>query len=140
MSEIRHAGGCLCGEVRYSVGPATYQLMCLCDQCQKIGGGFGMEVFVVPMESVTVEKGEGFIQDFVIKGSDKGVVRRFCKNCGTHIMASNSALPVMGVCAGTLDDHTLIKPDVAIWCQSKRSYHRVPEGVPEFDQYPPRPE
>lgn len=123
------------------MGAPVYQIMCLCAQCQAIGGGFGVGSIVVPKDSVSFEKGEDQLQDYVVEegGSGKGVTRRFCSTCGTHVLAGNATHPVIAVSVGTLDDCTIFKPDVAIWCQSKRSFHRIPEGVPEFDQYPPQP-
>ena len=134
-------GGCLCGRVRYGVGAPVYQLICLCGQCQKIGGGFGVGSIVVPKGSITIEEGEEQLQNYAVEsgGSGKGVIRRFCKHCGTHVFAENAEHPVTAITAGTLDDANLFKPDVAIWCESKRSFHRLPEGLPEFDQYPPQP-
>ena len=91
----------------------------------------------MPKGTYNVDSGEENLQDFSVPDSKVAVVRRFCKTCGTHLMASNGAHPVVAFNAGTLDDVELFKPQVAIWCQSKRAHHCFPEGVPQFDQYPP---
>lgn len=132
-------GGCLCGHVRYQVnGAPAYQLICVCEQCQKIGGGFGVGSIIVPKTSLVIEKGSDKLKEFIVEGSEKGVIRKFCTNCGTHVLAGNAAHPVMAVHAGTLDDQSSFKPQVVIWCQSMRGHHRFPEGLPQFPQYPPQ--
>mmetsp|Transcript_55602 Transcript_55602/g.113656 ORF Transcript_55602/g.113656 Transcript_55602/m.113656 type:complete len:143 (+) Transcript_55602:55-483(+) len=134
-------GKCLCGGVTYKVSAAPVtSLMCICTECQTIGGGFGVGSVVAPQEAVTVETGSDLLQEFQMSGSTKGVTRRFCKTCGTHVFANNPAYPLMAVHAGTLDDASKFEPKVAIWCQSKRVWHRIPEEVPQFDQYPPPPQ
>ena len=110
--------------------------MCICTQCQTIGGGFGCGSAVVPKDSLTFTQGEDQLLDFTIPG-DKAVVRRFCKACGTHVTASNEAHPVVAVNAGTLANLDFC-PQVAIWCQSKKAIHNFPEGLPQFAQYPPQ--
>eukprot|EP00658_Telonema_sp_P-2_P028662 TRINITY_DN21921_c0_g1_i1.p1 TRINITY_DN21921_c0_g1~~TRINITY_DN21921_c0_g1_i1.p1 ORF type:complete len:142 (+),score=8.64 TRINITY_DN21921_c0_g1_i1:181-606(+) len=131
-------GGCLCGAVRYTVAePPSYQLICVCSQCQVIGGGFGVGSVVVPKEALMVEPGRENLCDFSVPESSVAVVRQFCRTCGTHLFASNATFPVVAVHAGTLSDPALFVPQVALWCQSKRAWHRLPEGVAEFDQYPP---
>jgi hypothetical protein len=131
-------GGCLCGAVRYIVsGVPMYQLICMCEQCQRLGGGFGFGSIVCLKENFFVEKGNDSLKDFIVEGSDKGVVRRFCRNCGTHVTASNATHPVAAVSAGTLDNGELFAPQVAIWCQSKKSFHKLPDNIAEFPQYPP---
>ena len=135
-------GGCLCGAVRYNVTQSpAYQLICLCTQCQALGGGFGVGSIVVPNESVEVAgTGVEHLQDFKVAGSTNpnSITRFFCLTCGTHVMAKSNH-PLVAVHAGTLDDPSLFQPQVAIWCQSKRDYHCLPESVAQFDQYPPAP-
>jgi hypothetical protein len=136
-------GGCLCGGVRYTVTqPPAYSLMCICTQCQAVGGGFGVGSIIVPNNAVAVEKGEEQLQGFKLDSSastnPNPITRCFCRICGTHVLAKSSH-PVTAVHAGTLDDPALFKPQVALWCQSKRACHAFPEGVAQFDQYPPQP-
>ena len=77
-----------------------------------IGGGHGVGSVVIPKTSLLISKGAEHLQEFVIKDSDKGVVRRFCKLCGTHITAGNEDHPVLAISAGTLADPTLFQPQV----------------------------
>lgn len=121
-TELPFGGACLCGGVRFSISnnPVT-SLICLCTQCQTIAGGFGVGSVIVPKESVAIDAGGDLLVDFEVPGSVKGVVRRFCKVCGTHIFAANPAYPVTAVHAGTLAEPGRFQPQVAIWCQSRVS-------------------
>ncbi len=134
-------GQCLCGEVAYSAkSPAAYQIVCICTQCQAIGGGYGVGSFVLSKDSFRVDKGAEHIQEFRVPGSAAGVVRSFCRNCGTHITACNEGHPFTAINAGTVTvtEDVVFKPQVAIWCQSKRPHHCFPSDLPQFPQYPPK--
>lgn len=129
-------GGCLCGSVKYTLSqPAAYQLMCICTQCQTIGGGFGVGSLIVAKGSVNIE-GNEHLKEFTVPGSEKGVVRQFCVDCGTHLFAFNDAHPVTAVHGGTLTDTSAFNPQVVIWGKSRRDYHHFPDTIKVFDQYP----
>ncbi len=133
-------GGCLCKAVKYTIIKAPIaSLICLCSQCQTIAGGFGVGSVIVPKDGVIIVAGDDNLVDFIVPGSTTQVVRRFCKTCGTHMFASNAAHPVTAVHAGTLAESDHFNPQVVIWCQSKRPYHRFSDGLPQFEQYPPSP-
>ena len=134
-------GNCLCGKVKYEVSESVtapaYQLICCCTQCQTVGGGFGVGSMIFPKDSVKIVEGAEDVREFVLEGSAKGVIRRFCSHCGTHMMAFGSTHPVIAVHAGTLQSPDAFKPQVVIWGKSKRAYHTFPPGIPIFDEYPP---
>jgi hypothetical protein len=126
------------GAVAYrSTAAPVYQILCVCTQCQAVGGGFGCGSAVVPKAALDITKGEDQLASFTMPGSAAAVVRRFCKTCGTHVAASNGAHPVVALNAGTLAPPMVFAPQVAIWCQSKTAIHTFPEGLPQFAQYPP---
>ena len=82
-------GGCLCGAIRYSVHePPAYQLLCLCTDCQAVGGGFGTGSMVVPATSIRME--QGTLTTF-IKPDRPNLKRQFCATCGTQVLATNMA-------------------------------------------------
>lgn len=133
-------GGCLCGKVRYRLSsPPLYQLVCVCTQCQTLAGGFAQGSWIVPKDSVTLVQGGDNLRDFTMPQSEKGVVRRFCMDCGTHVTASSAGHPVTAIHVGTLDPPASFSPQIVIWAKSKRPYHSFPPGVPEFPEYPPPP-
>ena len=131
-------GGCLCGKVKYEVSVSPlYQLICVCTQCQCLAGGFAQGSWVVPKDAITFTSGEELLKEFTAPGSSKGVVRRFCTDCGTHVVAFGPAHPVIAIMAGTLEPSATFSPQVVIWAKSKRPHHLFPSGVPEFPEYPP---
>lgn len=132
------SGSCLCESVKYTLTqPAAYQLACICTQCQKVGGGFGVGSLIVPKGSVEITGNEN-VKEFVIPGSEKAIVRQFCSNCGTHLFAFGNTHPVIAVHGGTLTDPSNFNPQIVIWGKSKRPYHSFNENVPVFDEYPPQ--
>ena len=140
MSNSPSTGGCLCGQVRYQLtAEPLYQLTCVCTQCQALAGGFGQGSWVVPKDALSFESGEDGLKDFTMPGSEKGVVRRFCIHCGTHVVAFGPAHPVVAVLVGTLDPPAQFSPQIVIWAKSKRPHHVFPPGIPEFPEYPPSP-
>ena len=137
MTFVPIHGGCLCGAICYVITEAPqFHLLCLCGECQTIGGGYGVGSLIAANSAFQIEKGHEHLVEFVLPDSE--VVRRFCRICGTHVTASNGGRPVIAVHAGTCQS-TTFKPQVAIWCESKKPFHAgaIPAGVHQFDQYPP---
>jgi hypothetical protein len=64
-------------------------------------------------------------------------IRYFCGNCGTHICVKSPPRPGMLVLKiGTLDDHSWFKPETAIFCIDKQSFHLIPVDVSIFEKVP----
>jgi hypothetical protein len=97
-------GGCLCGRVRYTLTrePALNGIR-HCRNCQRYTGSAFEAVTVFPSVSVTVQ---GELKTYQDTGdSGKPVLRRFCPNCGSGVLAEAEAFPGLTiVLAGTLDD------------------------------------
>src|ERR1700722_5446019 len=78
-------GGCLCGEVRYSVDAAVETLgACYCDDCRRITSAGGSVNAVVPSSAFRLTKGETRV---FTKTADSGnpLHRHFCGACGSWI-------------------------------------------------------
>ncbi len=132
-------GGCLCGAVRYVISqPPPYSLMCLCADCQKVGGGFGSAAVIALRSAVEITKGADNDQLASHQLPDNTTRRKFCKTCGSHVFAGDDAQPVVACAAGTLDDPSRYQPQVAIWCSSKAKWFDL-GALPQFAQYPPPP-
>jgi len=83
----RISGGCLCGRTQFETNrEPVMQILCHCTDCQTVSGSAFYTAYIVPLESVTLTKGEP--GGFSVK-SDKGRDnrRRFCKDCGTRLWA-----------------------------------------------------
>ena len=104
------SGGCLCRQVRFSIGAAPIVTRaCWCRVCQYIGAGSGTVNVCFPSAALTVT---GELRDYSLV-ADSGTLmhRRFCPTCGTHLFSAAQARPhLIFVRAGALDDPELAQP------------------------------
>lgn len=124
-------GGCLCGKVRYraDVEPATTAI-CHCTNCQRqSGSAFSVNV-MLPEASLEIE---GTLSTFIDKGDSGNTVdRKFCPACGSPIFSDPAAMPgIIGLKAGTLDDHSAIKPGLQVYRDSGQEWCEL-AGINEF--------
>ena len=120
---IGHSGGCLCGNVRYTLNakPAL-TVVCHCTHCQKASGSAFSTNLVVQRADIAFSGGELAVYD---DKADSGNVlkRSFCPKCGSSIMSESSGRPGSAVLkAGTLDDPSTVKPTMQIWTRSAQPW------------------
>jgi hypothetical protein len=68
-------------------------------------------------------------------GSGNPLHRLFCTNCGSPVFARSDQSPRMFIMAGTLDDKSLFKPEVSIFCDSAPSWAVMPQDAQNFPRY-----
>jgi hypothetical protein len=133
MAEI--TGGCLCGQVRYTItGEPAVSVICHCRDCQHFTGSAFAAGLVFPTSSVKIQ---GDIKTFdVVGGSGKAAHRYFCPNCGSGIGGAVDVSPGnMIVVAGSLDDPNAFVPKLELYCDSAQPWvhaeserQRLPTG------------
>ena len=133
---MRLEGGCYFGELRYvAEGEPIAKGQCHCRECQYISGGSSNVFIMMPADGFKYVKGEP--KDFKRSDLEQPATRQFCANCGTHIASMRSGPIILKV--GTLDDPKLFgQPQVAVQTLDMQSIHRIPEGIPTFERFPPR--
>jgi len=134
-------GGCYCGQVRYEAADQIlFRGQCLCRECQYISGGNANFVVGLPAEGFVFTRGTP--ASYTRPDLERPVTRKFCPTCGTHLLTESPGAPgVMLVKVGTLDNPALFKgPERIIWTSDKQVFHHLPEGVPAYEKFPPRPE
>ncbi len=128
-------GGCLCGQVRYSVaGQPLMQAVCHCRNCQKQAGSAWSMIAGVPEAALAVT---GTVKTYEDHGDSGGaVLRQFCPDCGSPLFSRVGSAPgLVFVKAGTLDDTSGFQPQVQVWTRSRQ--HWVDLGdLPGFDTNP----
>jgi hypothetical protein len=136
-----HEGGCLCGQVRYSVRTAPMRVtICHCRFCQKATGSAFLVEPIFGKADFDVTAGEPKIYRHRSAGSGKMVDVYFCGRCGTKLFLSFERFPdVVGVYGGTFND-----PD---WFERSAENSRhiflsvaqrgtvIPAGIPCYDQH-----
>ena len=130
-------GGCLCGQVRYTVGGMTRftGYACHCTDCQtRTGSAFALALGALAADlTVTGDVIEGHSTQ--PSGARATIIA--CATCLTRIYAANDQRPgFVALRAGTLDDSAAFVPGFHIWTASKQPWVVIPEGVPALSGQP----
>lgn len=131
MAEV-HAGGCLCGGVRYDVtGPLAPVQLCHCGQCRKAqGSAFGANM-PVASAAFRLVQGEDLLREF---RASPGKRRVFCGTCGSPIFSQrDDAQETLRLRAGTLDDGADMALGFHIQTASKAAWWTIDDGRPAYD-------
>jgi len=130
------SGRCLCGDVNYSAeGEIMFQANCHCTDCrQSSGSAFATLVFMKEDEI----KVTGNLKTFDhIVDSGNMLTKHFCPKCGSQMFTGNEAREnVLGIRAGTLDDHSEVKPQFNVYAGSKMGCTYLDPAIPAFDKMP----
>jgi hypothetical protein len=131
-------GGCLCGSLRYQAqGEPVLQGFCHCRTCQRISGSGHVGFLCLPESSVTVE---GETRSYgLVGGSGRTATRYSCPNCHSVVFGRADVMPGMiNLYAGSLDDLSQFKPQLAIFVRSRPAWDDVSRGLPSYETLPPR--
>ena len=136
-----HAGGCLCGSMRYSTrGRPTRVTVCHCRFCQRATGAAYMVEPIFELSVLEITSGEPAIFELQSAGSGKTVRVHFCPQCGTKLFLTFERFPgACGIYAGTYDDpHWFdIEPEISkhIFISMARPDSVIPVGVPVYAEH-----
>lgn len=119
-------GGCLCGNIRYSVSqPVEKIIACHCTHCQKASGTGASHNAVVSSSAVTFTAGKPKLYADTAQ-SGNTLNRYFCADCGSPIYSQRAQVPEMMVLkVGTLDDPRELKLVMNIWTNSARPWMHI---------------
>jgi len=133
-----YTGGCLCGKARYVIdGEPITSYVCHCTDCQaRTGSAFG---FTLTVERGAVRLTQGETRAYAVTLSDGRIKTGcVCPSCGARLWGEPPKIPTVAVVqAGTLDDHSWLRPVAHIWTRSAQPWFRIPEGVARFEMAPP---
>jgi len=135
-----HAGGCLCGAIRYTIAaPITELRACHCTNCQKSSGAGGSVNAMIQSSSFKLDQGSP--RRFAGKAdSGRTLFRFFCGDCGSPLYSQREIAPeLMNIRAGTLDDSSGLKVTASIWTRSARSWGHVEPSSKQFPGQPDAP-
>ena len=71
--------------------------------------------------------------------SDSGEkhIAYFCPDCGNRIYHEHlEKKGIIHLKPGTLDDTSILEPDVHLWVKRKQPWVNIPEGIPRHDTQP----
>jgi hypothetical protein len=129
MSATGYLGGCLCGSVRYQVsGPVSNLCFCHCASCRRASGAPMVPWGTFVRENFRLTRG-----NLTEYRSSPAVTRGFCPACGTSLTYRNDARARdIDVTLATLDDPTLLAPQVHVWVGDKLPWVSINDGRPQF--------
>jgi hypothetical protein len=125
-------GSCLCGAVAYEVdadiGPIVH---CHCRTCRKTHGSAFSTVSPAPRDRFRFTRGEDKLRAFE---SSPGKFRKFCTQCGSHIVAERVNQPVVLLRLGCLDTHIAARPRAHIWRSDAANWYDPKDQLPELPE------
>jgi hypothetical protein len=123
----RYAGGCLCGQVRWSAtAPPANVRLCHCRLCQRWTGA--------PFFARAIFRLEGFSRtgDTTAWPSSARIERQSCARCGTPMFAVPNDGPArIAVALATLDERNAIRPECHIWTSEKLDWLAIEGDLPQ---------
>jgi hypothetical protein len=135
---MERSGGCLCGQVRYTLtGDPMAVVTCHCKNCQRQAGSAFSVVAVAASDAVRFTGTLKSYEDTAESGAK--LYRKFCPECGSamlSVLAENAALSLIK--AGTFDEVDWISPQMNVWCASAQPWVALDPALPAFPGNPPR--
>lgn len=132
-----HSGGCLCGEVRFTVTGRPLQVMvCHCTMCQRATGS-ALSVEPVFLKERVELQGQS-IASYTHRSIDHGRMLHFsfCRTCGNRIGLTLERFPTVQILyGGTFDDPAWVVPGAHIFTASAVPWLVLPGNVQCFAQH-----
>lgn len=126
-----YKGQCFCGAVEVSVsGPPQVMGFCHCDDCRAWSASPVNGFSIWSADNVTVTKGNEHIATYC---KTENSHRKFCKECGGHIMSDHPGGGIVDVYASVLPG-LKFEPSIHVYYGEK--IMSVPDGLPKFKDVP----
>jgi hypothetical protein len=128
---MNYNGGCCCGALRYvSKLPPLECGYCHCVICQKTSAAPALVFASFPINEFRYTRGTPAIY----RSSEHGN-REFCSLCGTQIAFREAEdAETVDANVGSLDDPLMVSPEYHIWCQSRVSWFKTADSLPEYQK------
>jgi len=131
MPEERIKGSCFCGAVELIVtGTPSAMGYCHCKDCAAWSATPINSYSFWRFDQLEITKGLENIKTFSKTDHSK---RKFCKNCGGHIMTEHPSSNLVDIFAVILEDFSF-KPSIHVNYESKSV--SVKDGLPKFKDLP----
>ena len=133
---MNHAGGCMCGAVRYQLISDPFDCgWCHCRTCQLNSGAPAMVFASVPAGHLIWTKGGDKVKS--VPSSSFGH-RSFCGECGTPFLMEVDHQPeTVDFSVMTLDEPDTIAPGFHIFWSSRAGWFEPKDQLPRHDKFRP---
>ncbi len=127
-------GSCFCGVVEYKIeGQLLDARSCHCSRCRKAFSAQASAYALVKPGDFSWLSGEKFVTSYQ---SLDGPGLLFCSQCGSTLCGTYKG-EVNGISLGCVDGDPKIEIGMHIFVNSKASWEEIPEGVPQYAEWPP---
>ena len=137
----RHQGGCVCGQVRYTVlGEPERVTVCHCTWCQRrTGTAFGVEA-VFSLEQVEIDTTRLQTYRHLSDQSGRWLDQHFCPACGANLGITLEAVPgIRTIAAGSFDDPSWLDRSGCrfryVHMRSAQNWSALPDGVEHYEAH-----
>jgi hypothetical protein len=107
---------------------------CHCVTCRKAHASAFTTTAGVRRDHFRWAKGEDKLRAYE---SSPGKLRRFCSQCGTHLIAERPAQPFVILRVATLDDDPGMAPTMHIWTSHAAPWLEDSNDVPRYPEWQP---
>ena len=127
------AGGCLCGDVRFSgLGAPEWVVNCHCTWCQKHSGAAFLTYVGYSTKNLKWTQGAPAIYE-----SSPGVERGFCARCGSTLTFARPDRGETSVFAGSLDETFDLPPTGHAFFDNAIPWLALGDSAPRWARHPP---
>ena len=128
---MKHAGGCMCGAIRYEVegSPSFDATYCHCSQCRHHTGAPAIAGVGFPAEQVRWSGAQRATYD----STPGEVTRSFCPKCGTSLAWEADFIAIF---IGTLDDPDAFPPNQHVFHGDRVSWFETSDELPRYPTMP----
>ena len=128
-------GECFCGKVKYQVnGKLRDARSCHCSRCRKAFSSQASAYALVNPAEFKWLTGEVLLTSYV---GNKGFGLQFCKICGSTLCGIVNG-QIHGITLGCVNGDPDVELGMHIYVGSKAKWEKISEGVPQFEEGPPK--
>jgi hypothetical protein len=126
-------GACFCGAVKYKVeGALGDALSCHCSMCRKTFSSAASAFARLDPDQFAWVSGENLLTTYESK---TGAGIQFCSKCGSTLCGINEG-KVTGMTLGCIEGDSNIEIGKHIFVGSKANWDIIPDGVPQYNEWP----
>lgn len=128
-------GSCFCGAITYKVdGKLQDACSCHCSMCRKAFSAQASAYALLNPDEFSWLTGEDLLTRYESNG---GWGLQFCRICGSTLCGTYKG-EIHGVTLGCVEGDPEVEIGMHIFVGSKASWEIIPEGVPQYNEWPPK--
>jgi hypothetical protein len=124
-------GGCLCGQIRYSIHEAPDLVcFCHCTSCRKATGGAVVAWATFRESALRIDRGS-----LTLCETSTGVTRGHCARCGSSITYQHVRRHgEVDVTVASTDQPEKLRPSLHVWTQDKPTWLVIGDNLPQHER------